>query len=116
MPDGSGLSQAEPCGLGPSGFDPSRIGVTYESEGPKCPYCGRQFTADEACYYDELRYTQDDCDECGRTFDVEVYHSVSWRCSPRDSDGSPQGGDACGSVACDDSSPEPSPSKQIEED
>jgi hypothetical protein len=26
VPDGTGLSQAEPCGLVPSGFDPSRIG------------------------------------------------------------------------------------------
>lgn len=57
--------------------------TTYESEGPKCPCCGRQFTADDGIYYDEQRYTQDECDECGATFDVEVQTSVYWRCTER---------------------------------
>lgn len=56
---------------------------TYEGEGPKCPYCGRQYTADEACYYDERNYTEETCDECGLTFDVEVCTFVNWRCTPR---------------------------------
>jgi transposase-like protein len=56
---------------------------TYEYEGPKCPYCGLQYTADEAFYYDEARYTEETCDDCGLTFDVAVYTSTTWTCSPR---------------------------------
>jgi len=56
---------------------------TYETEGPKCPYCGRQYTADDPVYFDEIRYTEETCDECGNTFDVEVYTSTSWTCSTR---------------------------------
>lgn len=48
-----------------------------ESEGPKCPYCGRQYTADEGGYYSES-YEEETCDECKKTFDVEVCHSVYW--------------------------------------
>lgn len=59
-------------------------GQTYESAGPKCPYCGRQYTADEAHYFDEQRYTEETCDECGKAFDVSVYHSVTWTCSTRE--------------------------------
>ena len=57
---------------------------TYESEGPKCPCCGRQYTADESFYYDEMRYTEETCDDCGVTFDVSVYTSVTWTCTERD--------------------------------
>lgn len=53
---------------------------TYSTEGPQCPHCGRQFTADDPSYYDEMRYKQDECDECGKPFSVSVYHSVSWTC------------------------------------
>lgn len=63
---------------------------TYSNEGPKCPYCGRQYTADDAGYYDERTYTEETCDSCEKTFDVEVYHSVSWTCTARD-DGQPVG-------------------------
>ena len=49
-----------------------------DTEGPVCPYCGRQFTADEAHYYDEEKYQADECDECGKTFGVEVVHTTSW--------------------------------------
>lgn len=58
--------------------------ITLEDEGPKCPYCGRQFTADEGEYFDESRYTEDTCDECEQTFDVEVHTSTTWRCKTRD--------------------------------
>ncbi len=57
---------------------------TYSTEGPECPYCGRQYTADEPGYFDEQGYTEETCDSCGETFDVSVYHSVSWTCSPRE--------------------------------
>lgn len=64
----------------PSGSQGER---TYETEGPKCPYCGRQYTADEACYFDEQNYTEETCDDCGLTFDVDVYTSTTWTSSPR---------------------------------
>jgi hypothetical protein len=92
---------------------------TYEGEGPKCPYCGRQFTADEAGYY-EPRYTQDDCDECGETFEVEVIHDTHWRCTTRDSDTHPKDGDSeaapLGSGVGRKASPEPEPAAPIEVD
>lgn len=53
---------------------------TYSSEGPQCPYCGRQYTADEPGFYDEQRYTEEDCDNCGRKFSVSVNHSTTWTC------------------------------------
>jgi len=55
---------------------------TYSIEGPQCPYCLTQFTADEPHYYDEMNYTDDECDACGKTFKVQVFHSVSWTCEP----------------------------------
>lgn len=59
---------------------------SYSTEGPKCPNpeCGHQFTADESHYYDESNYTEETCSRCGETFDVEVYHSVSWSCERRE--------------------------------
>lgn len=57
---------------------------TYEFEGPKCPYCGRQYTADDPAYFDEMNYTEEDCDGCGKTFDVQVHTSTAWACSPRE--------------------------------
>lgn len=56
---------------------------TYSQDGPECPYCGREFTPDEGYYY-EKAFTSMDCDECEKTFKVEVYHSTSWRCHPID--------------------------------
>jgi transposase-like protein len=53
----------------------------YSTEGPICPYCGRQYTADEAGYYDEMNYTSETCDECGNEFSVRVYTSTSWTTS-----------------------------------
>jgi len=55
---------------------------TYSHDGPQCPHCGRQFTADEPHYYDEMNYTRDECDECEKPFAVRVYTSVSWTCEP----------------------------------
>ena len=46
---------------------------TYSHEGPKCPYCGKQFTADEGYFYDEQNYTEQECYSCEKVFDVEVY-------------------------------------------
>ena len=60
-------------------------GETYESEGPKCPHCGRQYTADEAHYFDEMNYTEEVCDECHKPFKVLVYSSTTWTCSAKES-------------------------------
>jgi transposase-like protein len=57
---------------------------TWSSDGPQCPYCGRQYTADESHYYDEQNYTEEDCDSCGKKFAVEVHTSVYWACEPID--------------------------------
>jgi hypothetical protein len=77
-----------PSGLSQSSLSQAKPSVpnaeeTYEDEGPKCPYCGRQYTADEGCYFDEQNYTEETCDDCGLTFDVNVYTSTTWTCTPR---------------------------------
>jgi hypothetical protein len=56
---------------------------TYSLEGPQCPYCLRQYTADDPAYYSE-KYTEEVCDNCNRKFSVEVYHSTSWTCEQID--------------------------------
>lgn len=53
---------------------------TYETEGPKCPCCGRQYTADEPYWWS---ITEETCDSCGETFDVSVYTETTWTCSAR---------------------------------
>ena len=55
---------------------------TYSSEGPQCPHCGRQYTADEPHYYDEMNYTEEQCDECNKPFSVRVCTTVAWSCEP----------------------------------
>jgi len=57
---------------------------TYSHEGPKCPYCERQYTADDSYFYDEMNFTDMECDACHQVFDVDVYTSTSWTCTPRD--------------------------------
>jgi transposase-like protein len=55
---------------------------TWSHQGPQCPHCGRQYTADEPHYYDESNYTGQECDNCGKKFNVEVCVSVAWACEP----------------------------------
>lgn len=57
-------------------------GEMFSDEGPICPYCERQFTADEPGYYDESNYTSETCDACNKKFDVSVNHTTTWLCSP----------------------------------
>jgi transposase-like protein len=57
---------------------------THSDEGPRCPYCSRQYTADDPEYYDEQGYTEETCDECEKTFDVSVFISTSWTCTARE--------------------------------
>ena len=47
----------------------------------KCLSCGQQWTADDSHFYDEMNYTEDDCDGCGKKFTVSVYTETSWTCS-----------------------------------
>jgi len=56
---------------------------TYSNEGPQCPYCGNQFTADEGYFYDEQNFTEQLCHACQKVFDVEVFISTSWTCTSR---------------------------------
>jgi hypothetical protein len=58
---------------------------TYSRVAPKCPYCGYEQTHDGGSLYDE-DLTELECGRCDRTFDVEVYHSTSWTCRPREVD------------------------------
>lgn len=55
---------------------------TFETEGPKCPHCARQYTADEPHYFDEMNFTEMVCDGCARPFKVMVYTSTTWTCTP----------------------------------
>mgnify|MGYP000028186912 CR=1 FL=1 len=50
----------------------------YSYEGPICPNCKTQFTADDPYFYDESGYTEDTCQYCGVTFKVEVSISTTW--------------------------------------
>lgn len=53
---------------------------TYSDEGPKCPHCHAQITADDPLYYDEMNYSSDECDECGGKFTVSVNTTTTWWC------------------------------------
>ena len=56
---------------------------TYSTEGPKCPHCLVQFTADEPFYYNE-DYMEDECCYCNKKFKVSVYTQTSWTCEKID--------------------------------
>jgi ribosomal protein L37AE/L43A len=60
-----------------------KLNETYSDKGPQCPYCGNQFTADDSFYYDESKYTEEECPSCEKTFDVSVYTSTTWTCTAR---------------------------------
>ena len=57
---------------------------TYSTEGPQCPHCGIRITADEGFYYDENRYTEDECPDCDKKFKIEVHTSTTWTCTAPD--------------------------------
>jgi hypothetical protein len=52
---------------------------TYSTEGPICPYCACGITPDDPFFYDDLS-TELECEECGKTFAMEVQHSTAWAC------------------------------------
>lgn len=53
---------------------------TYSQQGPICPHCSFQFTADEPHYFDENAYTDETCPVCEKPFHVYVHTSISWCC------------------------------------
>ena len=55
---------------------------TISTEGPKCPYCGMQYTADDPRYYNTIEYTDDTCDGCLKPFKVSVEIDATWVCFP----------------------------------
>lgn len=56
---------------------------TYETAGPKCPYCGHLHRDLEDFMYDES-LTKMDCEHCDKTFNVRAYTSTSWTCTARE--------------------------------
>lgn len=54
---------------------------TYErGEGPKCPFCGTVWTADEPHYYDDAGF-EEECSECGNHIRIEPVITVEWKTS-----------------------------------
>lgn len=57
------------------------MSATYSvGTGPICPYCNHLHRADDPFFYNEDNEEMD-CDGCGRTFHMEIGHTVSWNCS-----------------------------------
>lgn len=52
-----------------------------DGEGPICPFCERQFTADESHYFDEVGF-EIECDECGNEIKILPQILTSWRTIP----------------------------------
>lgn len=46
-------------------------------EGPICPFCGREYTADGPEFMDE-HGTEMECDQCGNEIRIEAHISVAW--------------------------------------
>lgn len=61
---------------------------TYSTDAPMCPYCGHKQSHDGGHYYSE-DLTEDQCGICDKTFGIEVYHSTSWTCTPKDDENAP---------------------------
>lgn len=59
---------------------------TYSTDGPQCPHCGFQITPDDPFYFNESRYLEDECSDCGKKFKVEVYTQTSWTTRPYQSE------------------------------
>lgn len=56
---------------------------TYETDGPRCPYCQHLHTPDDELYFDEMR-TELECGRCERVFEVDIFTQTSWTCTPRE--------------------------------
>lgn len=55
---------------------------TYEKEeGPRCPFCGTQWTADDPMYFDESGF-DDECPTCLSDIRIVPQTSVAWTVKP----------------------------------
>ena len=55
---------------------------TYsDGEGPICPWCGQEWTADDALYYDEDGF-EEDCSNCGKPIHIQPVITTAWITSP----------------------------------
>lgn len=48
------------------------------THGPTCPNCGTVIDPETDRYFDEMKYTEDLCEECGWEFQVSVYTETTW--------------------------------------
>lgn len=58
---------------------------TFSTDGAECPYCGHlnnPADGDGGLYNESL--DEWECDDCGKAFNVDVYVSHSWTCTPYD--------------------------------
>ena len=62
---------------GQPGLGASSCSAFSDNEGPTCPFCDRQYTADEPEYMNETPH-EIECDQCGKTFMSECSISISW--------------------------------------
>lgn len=52
---------------------------TYsDEEGPECPFCGAEWTADDPIYFDEKGF-EDDCPDCGNHIRIQPETWTAWR-------------------------------------
>lgn len=56
---------------------------TFDTASPVCPYCGYRHDHDGGFFYDES-LTEYTCEACDKPFDMRVYTSTSWTCTPQD--------------------------------
>jgi transposase-like protein len=55
----------------------------FNDAGPECPYCGHTETPDEPSYFRPELQDQE-CGDCGKTYEVEAEHSTTWRSWPKE--------------------------------
>lgn len=55
---------------------------TFETIGPRCPYCQHLHYPDGPSFYDESADNMD-CEHCGKEFNVFIYTSTTWTCRPK---------------------------------
>ena len=53
---------------------------TYETSGPRCPYCKHLHEPEDGYWHDEM-LTEAECAACEQVFDVYVHRHTSWTCT-----------------------------------
>lgn len=56
---------------------------TYSTDGPICPYCKKLHKPDDGYFYSE-DFDEQTCYSCNKDFNVSVYVSHSWTCTPKE--------------------------------